>query len=123
MFEAVKMDVSVNKNVLTTVKKIIKNQDELNVTVEKTSEGATIIDVGIDAQGGYAAGKYVTEVCMGGLGEASLSIMDFDDLYIPAISVVTDFPTIALLGAQFAGWRVSVGKYFAMGSGPASEKP
>jgi methenyltetrahydromethanopterin cyclohydrolase len=33
--------------------------------------------------------------------------------------VTTDFPRIALLGSQLAGWHIRVGKYSAMGSGPA----
>jgi len=45
-------------------------------------------------------------------------IMSYDQ-YLPTISVTTDYPTVALFGAQFAGWRVNVGNFFAMGSGPA----
>ena len=37
----------------------------------------------------------------------------------PFIDVNTDFPSIACLGAQKAGWTIKVGNYFAMGSGPA----
>ena len=38
---------------------------------------------------------------------------------LPFIEVNTDFPSVACLGAQKAGWTVKVGNYFAMGSGPA----
>lgn len=113
------MGLSVNRNVLRTVKEMIEEKDVLRIKVEETSEGTTVIDAGIEAQGGYRAGKYVTEASMGGLGKASLSMMAFGNLYLPAITVTTDLPAVALFGAQFAGWRVSVGKYFAMGSGPA----
>ena len=113
------MSISVNKNALPLVREMIKRKDELKVKVEKSSEGTTIIDAGIEAQGGYLAGKYATEICMGGLGEAYFSSVSYDDLQLPAIAVATDFPGIALLGSQLAGWQVSVGKYSAMGSGPA----
>ena len=36
----------------------------------------------------------------------------------PAVQVTTDDPVRACLASQYAGWRVHVGKYFAMGSGP-----
>ena len=34
------------------------------------------------------------------------------------MQVTTDDPVRACLASQYAGWQVSVGKYFAMGSGP-----
>jgi len=111
--------LSVNRNVLKVIRRIIDDREELKIRVEKTSEGATVIDAGVEAQGGYTAGKYVTEACMGGFGEASLSMMAYSDLHLPTITVTTDLPAVALFGSQFAGWRVSVGKYFALGSGPA----
>ena len=110
---------SVNRNVLPLIATMLEKAYELHVGVEKTAEGATIIDAGIEAQGGYAAGKYITEISMGGLGEASISVMPVGTTYLPTITVTTDSPSIALLGSQFAGWRVNVGEYFAMGSGPA----
>src|SRR6185436_19516720 len=36
----------------------------------------------------------------------------------PAVQVRSDDPVRACLASQYAGWQVSVGKYFAMGSGP-----
>ena len=40
------------------------------------------------------------------------------DRPVPAIQVVTDHPVHACLASQYAGWAISEGKYFAMGSGP-----
>ncbi len=34
------------------------------------------------------------------------------------IAVATDHPVLACMASQYAGWQISVGKYFAMGSGP-----
>ena len=36
----------------------------------------------------------------------------------PHVDVSTDHPVEACLLSQYAGWRVSVGKFFGMGSGP-----
>ena len=38
---------------------------------------------------------------------------------MPSVKIKTDFPAISTLGAQKAGWSVSVGEFFALGSGPA----
>jgi methenyltetrahydromethanopterin cyclohydrolase len=36
----------------------------------------------------------------------------------PLVQVATDHPVAACLASQYAGWHLSEGKYFAMGSGP-----
>jgi len=113
------MSISVNKHGLKVIEKVISKSEELAITVEKHSTGATIIDMGVTAKGGFLAGKYLTDICMGGLGKTELSMQTIGDLVLPSIVVATDFPSISLLGSQFAGWSISVEKYFAMGSGPA----
>ena len=111
--------LSVNVEAKKIIEKMIENREMLNIKVEKTSSGATIIDAGVKVKGGLLAGKFVTEVCLGGLGEAQLTQMSFGDVELPTIFVATDHPAVSTLGSQFAGWRVKVGKYFGMGSGPA----
>lgn len=113
------MVISVNEHAMHAVKEILDRRDELQVRVEKRPKGATIIDAGIAAPGGYAAGLMVTRICMGDLCKISLSYRDFGGFGLPTIDVTTDHPAISTLGAQFAGWQIKVGDYFAMGSGPA----
>lgn len=111
--------LSVNKLAIPLIREMIEKKDALRIKTERTPEGTTIIDAGLEVPGGYLAGKYMTEICMGGLGKTQILDVKFGELSLPAISVFTDHPGVALFGAQFAGWRISVGKYFAMGSGPA----
>ncbi len=113
------MPISVNENALLIIKEMIARKDELQLHVKKLPKGATIIDAGIAARGGYAAGLMTTRVCMGGLSEVSLSSQSYGGLDLPTISVSTDQPPISTLAAQFAGWEIKVGDYFGMGSGPA----
>lgn len=93
--------------------------EEYGVAVKKTGSGATLIDAGIGARGGFLAGRAVTEICLGGCGRAEIGCARYGDLELPFISVQTDHPAVALLGSQLAGWRIRVGDYSAMGSGPA----
>jgi len=111
--------LSVNRMAYSLVKKLCDRADEFGVVVKKTPSGATLIDAGIEAQGGFAAGQIITEICLGGLGKAEIFYKDYGDLELPSISVYTDYPTISTLGSQFAGWQIKSGKYVAMGSGPA----
>lgn len=112
------MGISVNKLALRLVKEAIRRKSELRIHVTESPQGATIIDFGINAQGGYLAGKYLTEICMGGLGSATISNADYGTLNLPSISVHTDHPAISLLGSQFSGWRIKTDDYYAMCSGP-----
>ncbi|MEM3726594.1 MAG: methenyltetrahydromethanopterin cyclohydrolase [Candidatus Bathyarchaeia archaeon] len=101
------------------LEKLCEKADYYGVKVEKTSSGATIVDAGINAKGGFEAGKIITEICMGGCGKARITNRKYGELELPTIFVYTDHPTIATLGSQFAGWQIKEGDYFAIGSGPA----
>ncbi len=111
--------LSVNKLGLKVAQKLIDNPDYYNVKIVEGPLGSTIIDAGIEAKGGLEAGLLVAEATMGGLGKVSLGIAAYGDLELPTVYVSTDHPVIACMASQYAGWRISAGKYFAMGSGPA----
>ena len=118
--------LSVNRASWRLVKKLCDEAEEYGVVVKENELGATLIDAGIEAKGGFLAGRIVTEICLGGYGRAEIFYKEYDDLELPSISVYTDHPVIATLGSQFAGWQIKVGKYVAMGSGPAralAQKP
>ncbi|MEM1525223.1 MAG: methenyltetrahydromethanopterin cyclohydrolase, partial [Nitrososphaerales archaeon] len=100
------MSVSVNKIAFKIVQEMINKSVELGIIVEKVENEATIIDAGIKARGGYLAGKYMTEVCLGGLADVSLTLANYGGLTLPTICVASDYPSIALLGSQYAGWRI-----------------
>ncbi|MDQ1281112.1 MAG: methenyltetrahydromethanopterin cyclohydrolase [Thermoproteota archaeon] len=110
--------LKVNENSLHLVKKIIEDPEVYGIIVE-SKHGAKILDCGLNARGGYEVGRIITEICLGGYGRAEISSVKYDDFVLPAIFVYSDHPAIALLGSQFAGWRIKVGKYQAIGSGPA----
>ena len=74
--------------------------------------------MGVKAPGGFAAGKKLTELCLGGAGKVHLGFKSYGDLTFPSITITTDHPAIATLGSQFAGWRIKDGDNIAIGSGP-----
>ena len=110
--------LSVNRSAYLLVQDLIENAEAYGVKVQKVS-GATIIDAGVEAGGGYSAGEKVTEICLGGYGETSIQFERYGDFTLPTVFVYTDHPAVATLGSQFAGWRIKHEKYFAMASGPA----
>ncbi len=111
--------MSVNRLAWNLLQKLIQNPELYQVKIEKSECGATVIDAGARVKGGFKAGKIITEICMGGLGNAEIECKKYGDMELPTISVYTDHPAIATLGSQFAGWQVREEKFSAIGSGPA----
>ncbi len=111
--------ISVNRAAYKLVEKLCNNAEEYGVIISKTKSGATLIDAGIQAKGGFSAGKIITEICMGGLGKTAITMKQYGDLALPTIFVHTDHPTMATLGSQFAGWQIKGDSFPAIGSGPA----
>jgi methenyltetrahydromethanopterin cyclohydrolase len=111
--------LSVNKEARKLLNGLIAQADEYGVALKKTKEGATLIDAGIKAKGGFEAGKIITEICLGGLGKVSICTAQYEDITLPSISVHTDQPAIATMGSQFADWQIKHDNFSAIGSGPA----
>jgi methenyltetrahydromethanopterin cyclohydrolase len=82
------------------------------------ASGARVIDAGVETDGGYDAGLALAEICMGGLGHVSYTPLQIGAEAWPGVTVWTDHPAVACMASQYAGWAISVEKFFAMGSGP-----
>lgn len=91
--------------------------DELGCCVD-TVAGARIIDAGVDRIGSISAGLLTARICMADLATVSVVPCRVGDVALPQVVVNVDQPVAACMAAQYAGWRISVDKYFAMGSGP-----
>ena len=92
--------------------------DVLRVNSSRLPSGARIIDAGVNTPGGIEAGIALAEICMGGLGNVSCTPVQVGNQSYAGLTVWTDHPAVACMASQYAGWAISVGKYFAMGSGP-----
>lgn len=88
------------------------------VASHESHGGARVIDCGIVVPGGLSAGLALARMCMGDLADVSIVPASIPSVDRPMVFVRTDFPVLACLSAQYAGWALSSGKYFAMGSGP-----
>ena len=90
----------------------------LRVRTFRLPGGARVIDAGVEVDGGIEAGLAVAEICMGGLGNVSCTPLQIGSQAYAGLIVWTDHPAISCMASQYAGWAISVGKFFAMGSGP-----
>jgi methenyltetrahydromethanopterin cyclohydrolase len=93
-------------------------EDRLRVKLSTLPSGARVIDAGVEVPGGFGAGLALGEICMGGLGSISHTPLQIGGTAWPGVTVWTDHPAIACMASQYAGWAISVGTFFGMGSGP-----
>jgi methenyltetrahydromethanopterin cyclohydrolase len=76
------------------------------------------VDCGAQARGGLQAGLGFAAACMGGLGRLEPVPVVVGERTWPGVGVAVDEPAAACLAAQYAGWKLEDGDFFAMASGP-----
>lgn len=119
--------LSVNKLAASICRNMVDEASELDIKCTRFKNGAYLIDSGNRVKGGVQAGLYVTEICLGGVGNACLTWMDLDGLKLPAVQVTTDFPVLSLLCQASGGYHEAMegwinftaDSYKAIASGPA----
>jgi methenyltetrahydromethanopterin cyclohydrolase len=92
---------------------------ELEVEVTSLPNGARLVDAGVRAAGSIEAGRLYAECCMGGLGRVAVTPAPLGGATILEARVAVDHPLHACMASQYAGWRIQVKTFFAMGSGTA----
>jgi methenyltetrahydromethanopterin cyclohydrolase len=107
-----------NEKALRLADHIASTAAALRIAVHTTPKGARLIDCGVAVEGGLQAGLAMARVCLAGQAEVALVPGQLDELPVPLVQVHSDHPVLACMASQYAGWQVSVGKFFAMGSGP-----
>ncbi len=104
------------------VKQLIGEADRLRLGVARLSNGASIVDAGIDRPGGLEAGRRIAEICLGAMGKVQLTTSSAFEAWPLTVHVHTCNPVVACLGSQYAGWSLSYGEgkdaFHALGSGP-----
>jgi methenyltetrahydromethanopterin cyclohydrolase len=112
------MNESLNKTAHLLARQLVEQAARTRISVSTSARGSTLIDCGISAPGGLEAGKALAEICLAGLGQVQF-VPGAAELWPgPAVAVRTDFPVLACMAAQYAGWKVQHEAFFAMGSGP-----
>lgn len=95
-----------------------RRSQELRIAASQLACGAQLLDFGVSAHGGLAAGVQLANICMAGQACVELSSGDRSVWAGTWIQVATDHPLDACMYSQYAGWPVKHDKFFAMGSGP-----
>ena len=114
--------LGMNERAWALADRCIDRAAELRIAVHALATGARVIDAGVHAAGGFAAGLALAELCMGGLGHVAFAPLTIGGETWPGVEVWTDHPAEACMASQYAGWAIDPEGFFAMGSGPLRAK-
>lgn len=118
--------MNLNQSAIVIAERAIADAARLGLVVH-TIGGARVIDCGAKAAGGAEAGLMLARAAMAGLGRVWVEepgghgeayAAAWPECEWPLVAVESEEPLAACLASQYAGWKVSAGKYFAMASGP-----
>ena len=110
---------SLNRMATELVDEAIDFAAELNIVPRELDSGATVLDFGVEADGGIEAGLLLAEIQTAGLATIQTRMDSIADAPLPHVEVTTDHPAIAMLCSQKAGWELAVEEFAGLGSGPA----
>ena len=110
---------SLNRLAIELVDEAIDFADELNIAAYELDNEATVLDFGVDADGGVEAGLLLSEIQTAGLATVQTRMDEVGGAPLPHVELSTDHPALALLCSQKAGWELSVDGFEGLGSGPA----
>src|SRR4051794_33777524 len=110
--------MNLNERALGLVEALSARAAERRASGCRIEGGGRVVDCGVEARGGLLAGLDLARICLADLAEVCLVPGEVGGRPLSLVQVITDHPAIACLASQYAGWHVSVGKFFAMGSGP-----
>ncbi|WP_313691333.1 methenyltetrahydromethanopterin cyclohydrolase [Halorarum halobium] len=110
---------SLNRMAVELVDEALDFADELNLAAYELDSGATVIDFGVEADGGLEAGLLLAEIQTAGLATVQSRMDRVAGAPVPHVELTTDHPGIALLCSQKAGWELDMDGFDGLGSGPA----
>ncbi|MBY9006330.1 MAG: methenyltetrahydromethanopterin cyclohydrolase [Candidatus Lokiarchaeota archaeon] len=125
-------NLKINNIAKKLVQEIIDNKDIYNANIQELKNNATIIDM---KNASLEGGRLFAEICMGGLGTINFSEFTINSHSLPSVNIYTNYPIIACMASQLAGWSVKLKKqieidgkikkkiiFDSLGSGPARAK-
>ncbi|MFP9058895.1 methenyltetrahydromethanopterin cyclohydrolase [Natrialbaceae archaeon A-chndr2] len=110
---------SLNRMAIELVDEALEFAEELNVGAYELENEATVLDFGLEFDGGIEAGLLCTEIQTAGLATPGRDLGELGGAPIPYIELSTDQPGLAYLGSQKAGWELQTDDFEGLGSGPA----
>lgn len=106
--------MSANQDALNVFLEMSRRADELRVRPSVLSNGASVVDAGVAAEGSVEAGLLAARITLGERARVALR-KEQEKMWV---HVESDAPALATLGCQFAAWMVPMESGVGMASGP-----
>src|ERR687890_2327774 len=100
------MTLSLNERAVALADRLVDEADALRVAARTLPGGTRVVDCGSAVPGGLEAGRRFAEITMGGLGSVAFAPVVLEGRSLPGLTVVTDHPALACLGAPYAGLQI-----------------
>jgi methenyltetrahydromethanopterin cyclohydrolase len=110
---------SINRMAIELVDEALDFAAELGIRAFELDNGATVLDFGVDVDGGVESGLLLAEIQTAGLATVQTRMGEVAGAPIPHVELSTDHPDVALLCSQKAGWELDFDHFDGLGSGPA----
>ena len=110
--------ISLNQRVLPIVHHLIDDAEALGCRYYRLSNGAHVIDKGINVPGGWEASRLFCHIDLADLGR--VEYRDFpltENLSVAGVEVYVNNIDLACVASQIAGLRLGHGDFAAIGSG------
>jgi methenyltetrahydromethanopterin cyclohydrolase len=108
---------NINSATAQTLRQRLSDATALGIEAHSIG-GATVVQFAGQGKGTIDAGILLAQMCLGLDGKIQIDAPARHQINRPSVSVAITNPLVACMGCQYAGWPLSVGKYFAMASGP-----
>ncbi|ARS88493.1 methenyltetrahydromethanopterin cyclohydrolase [Natrarchaeobaculum aegyptiacum] len=110
---------SLNRMAIELVDEALEYAEELSIGGYDLENGATVLDFGLEFDGGIEAALLLTEIQTAGLATPSRHLDSIGGAPIQYVELSTDRPAHSLLCSQKAGWELRTENFEGLGSGPA----
>ncbi|MCU4743531.1 methenyltetrahydromethanopterin cyclohydrolase [Natronoglomus mannanivorans] len=110
---------SLNRMAIELVDEALEYAEEIGIGARELENDATVLDFGVEFDGGIEAGLLATEIQTAGLATPGRDLDEVAGAPIPHVELSTDQPALALLCSQKASWELATDDFEGLGSGPA----
>ncbi len=110
---------SLNRMAIELVDEALEFAEELSVGAYELENEATVLDFGVEFDGGIEAGLLLTEIQTAGLATPGRGLAEIGGVPLPHVELSTDQPALSLLCSQKASWELTTADFEGLGSGPA----
>ncbi len=110
--------ILLNPRAQLLLEQLLRETVERRIETIEVDGGGLVLDAGVHVSGGIRAGLDLARISTSALAEVTIAPGEVGGTATPMVQVFTDHPVAACLASQYAGWQLSEGDFFAMGSGP-----